>query len=132
MIAHNPRIAWLQNHLILDASELMFHEMSLRTFLVCVCSILPLAGNVIFSDNFDGSGTLHGAMPDIRPGNLAWIASPQFGANGSVSGDSAGSATLSFIPKQGKVYTLDAKFTSSAAAGNNDWLALGFAKGQPT
>ena len=106
--------------------------MSLRAILLFTSCILPLAGNVIFSDNFDGSGTLHGAMPDIRPGNLAWLASPQFGANGNVSGTDGGSATLAFIPKQGKVYTLDAKFTATAIAGNNDWVALGFAKGQST
>lgn len=110
--------------------SLLIHEMISRAVAFLISSILPLAGNVIFSDNFDGSGTLHGAMPDIRPGNLAWIASPQFGANGSVSGNLGGSATLAFIPKQGKVYTLEAKFISSAASTVIEWLALGFAKGQ--
>lgn len=106
------------------------HEMTSRFFAFLVSSAMPLAGNVIFSDHFDGTGSLHGATPDVGPNNTTWIASPQFAANGSISGDTGGSATLAFTPKQGKVYTLDATFTASAPAGNNDWLALGFAKGQ--
>jgi hypothetical protein len=101
-----------------------------RTVALLLLSAAPLAANVIFADNFNGSGGLNNVAPDTRPGTQTWVASPQFSANGAISGDTGGSATLAFTPVQGRLYTLDARFTATAAAGSNEWLALGFAKGQ--
>ena len=103
-----------------------------RSAALLLFSAAPLAANVVFADNFNGSGGLNSVAPDTRPGTQTWVASPQFSANGSVSGDTGGSATLAFTPVQGRLYTLDARFTATAAAGSNEWLALGFAKGQST
>lgn len=103
-----------------------------RTAALLFLSAAPLAANVILADNFDGTGSLHGAAPDTRPGSQTWVSSPQFSANGTVSGDLGGSATLAFTPVQGRLYTLDARFTATAPAASNEWLALGFAKGQGT
>jgi hypothetical protein len=103
-----------------------------RTVALLVLTTAPLIANVIFADNFDGSGSLNSVAPDTRPGTQTWVASPQFSANGTVSGDTGGSATLAFKPVNGRLYTLDARFTATAAAASNEWLALGFAKGQST
>ena len=103
-----------------------------RTVALLLLSAAPLAANVIFADNFNGSGGLNNVAPDTRPGTQTWVASPPFSANGAISGDTGGSATLAFTPVQGRLYTLDARFTATAAAGSNEWLALGFAKGQST
>jgi hypothetical protein len=103
-----------------------------RTAALLLFSAAPLAANVIFADNFNGSGGLNSVAPDTRPGTQTWVASPQFLASGTISGDTGGSATLAFTPVHGRLYTLDARFTATAAAASNEWLALGFAKGQST
>lgn len=106
------------------------HPMILRAVVFLTFLVVPLAGNVIIEDNFDGSGSLNDRAPDIRPAGLTWIASPQFGAGGSINGDAGGSATLNFTPINGRIYTLDARLSATAADGSNEWLAVGFAKGQ--
>jgi len=90
------------------------------------------AATVIFSHTFDEAGALNGTAVDVGTGS--WVASGQFSANGAVSASpvDGGSATLAFTPANGLIYTLDARFTASAANTSNDWLALGFARGQST
>jgi hypothetical protein len=112
---------------------------SVRSLWLMVAALTCLGGSqgfgeVIFADNFDGSGPLNGAVPDIRPGAEAWVAAGQFGADGSVGGSptSGGSATLAFVPVHGRIYTLEARLSATSTAGNNDWLAIGFSKGQGT
>ena len=103
-----------------------------RAIFLLIFTAAPLPAEILFADNFDHSGALHGAAPDTRPGSETWIASGQFAAAGSVTATPTlgGSATLAFNPVNGRTYTLDARFSATAAAGNNDWLALGFATGQ--
>lgn len=85
---------------------------------------------VLFSDDFSGTGAdLHGSAPDLRPGSETWVASSVFNADGSID-QGAGSATVAFVPSDGKVYQLDASF--AGVNGDGDWLAVGFAKGQST
>jgi len=90
------------------------------------------AATVIFSHTFDEAGTLNGTPVDVGTG--AWVASGQFNADGSITGSptSGGSATLAFSPANGLIYTLDARFTATAADPSNEWLGVGFALGQST
>jgi len=103
-----------------------------RTIALLVLCSVPLSAEVIFTNNFDGTGGLHGAAPDIRPGTETWVASGQFTAGGSVTASptSGGSATLAFTPANGLIYTLDARLSATAANPSNEWLAVGFAHGQ--
>lgn len=84
----------------------------------------------IFYDNFDGgaAASLNGTTPDITAGAAAWVASSDFKAGGYTKATNGGSATLAFTPVNGKIYTLDC--TLSGVAGNGNWFAFGFAKGQ--
>ena len=94
---------------------------------------LSSAQTTVFEENFDA---LNGRAPDIRPGTETWVASPQFRTSGAIKEGSAGSsATLAFLPVDGFIYTLDASFrnlggTANAGSPENDWVAVGFAKGQ--
>ena len=90
-------------------------------------------GGVIYADNFDGSSEdLHGAAPDARPGGETWVASAHFNRDGS-TGDGAGSATLPFVPVNGRIYTLDVTMRNlSALPGDTDWFGLGFVNGRST
>jgi hypothetical protein len=62
-------------------------------------------------------------------------ATSRFQADGDFT-EGAGSATLAFTPTDGLVYTLDASIrnltatVSASPTAENDWIALGFAKGQ--
>ena len=102
---------------------------ALITVLSCVS--LPAIGGVIYADNFDGGGDdLHDAAPDVRPGSETWVASAHFNRNGS-TGDGAGSATLPFVPVNGRIYTLEATWSNlSALPGDSDWFGVGFVSGQ--
>jgi hypothetical protein len=103
-----------------------------RAVFLLILTAAPLPAEILFADNFDHSGALHGAAPDTRPGSETWIASGQFAAAGSVTATPTlgGSATLAFTPVNGRTYTLDARFSATAAGTSNEWLALGFASGQ--
>lgn len=75
---------------------------------------------------------LNGTSPTIGANN--WVASPLFQADGDIA-EGAGSATLAFTPVDGFIYTVDASFrnlspTASVANPEQDWVAVGFAKGQ--
>jgi arylsulfatase A-like enzyme len=102
-------------------------------FGICLAS----AQTTLFEQSFTpGAGTavLNGTSPAIGAGN--WVASPLFQADGDIA-EGAGSATLSFTPVNGFIYTLDASFRNMAGTANvgapeQDWVALGFAKGQST
>jgi uncharacterized sulfatase len=99
---------------------------------------------VIYEQSFTpGAGTavLNGTSPTTGSDN--WVAATsRFEADGDIleggatTGTAAGSATLSFAPADGFVYTLDASFRNAAGTANaaspheNDWFAVGFAKGQ--
>ena len=89
-----------------------------RAVFLLILTAAPLPAEILFADNFDHSGALHGAAPDTRPGSETWIASGQFAAAGSVTATPTlgGSATLAFTPVNGRTYTLDARFSATAAA----------------
>ena len=89
------------------------------------------AQTTVFSDNFDGSGDLDGTTPGVTTGGATWVAADNFKADGSFASTTGGSATLAFAPADGLVYTLDASITGiTAAMGDINWIALGFANGQ--
>jgi len=99
------------------------------------------AGGVIYSDDFDGSGPLNGAIPDVRPGSQTWAASPVFGADGSVSTTTGPSgytyqALLPFTPDAGQVYLLsldvDPSMVGGAGTDLTQWFALGFSNSDST
>jgi hypothetical protein len=109
--------------------------------LVALALAVPAANaaTVIYEQSFTpGAGTtaLNGTTPTTGANN--WVAAPVFQADGDFTEPTAGvSATLAFTPTDGLVYTLDASIrnlspTANAAAAENDWVALGFAKGQST
>jgi hypothetical protein len=93
---------------------------------------------VLFRDDFDGEGSLHGTQPDVTLNGTQWMAvsSPSnFGADGGFEGageatasDRGGSATLAFTPVDGMVYTLEASLRGVNSKGA--WIALGFADGR--
>jgi hypothetical protein len=102
------------------------------------CAIpLAFAQTTIYEQSFTpGAGTagLNGTSPTIGAAN--WMASPLFQADGDIA-EGPGSATLAFTPVNGFIYTLDASFRNLGATANvgnpeQDWVALGFAKGQST
>jgi hypothetical protein len=117
-------------------------------FLAVIVVAIPAAhaATVIYEQSFTpGAGTagLNGTTPTTGANN--WVASnARFQADGDIleggttTSTAAGSATLSFAPANGLVYTLDASFRNAAGTVNaatpneNDWFALGFAKGQST
>jgi hypothetical protein len=104
------------------------------------------AVTVIYEQSFTpGAGTagLNGTSPSTGANN--WVASNnRFQADGDIleggttSATAAGSATLLLVPVDGLVYTLDVSFRNAAGTVNaatpneNDWFAVGFAKGQST
>lgn len=96
------------------------------------------AATVIYEQSFTpGAGTsvLNGTSPTTGANN--WVAATlRFQADGDFT-EGAGSATLAFTPANGFTYTLDASFrnlsaTATVGAPEQDWIALGFAKGQST
>lgn len=91
----------------------------------------PTFAQAIFEEDFAGAAAtdLNGTAPDQTTAAASWVASPNFKADGSFAG-SAGSATLSFTPTDGLIYTLDASL--SGISGDGNWIALGFANGQST
>jgi hypothetical protein len=116
-------------------------------FLAVIVVAIPAAhaATVIYEQSFTpGAGTagLNGTTPTTGANN--WVASnARFQADGDIleggttSSTAAGSATLLLAPVNGLVYTLDASFRNAAGTANataieNDWFAVGFAKGQST
>ncbi len=100
--------------------------------LLFILSFSPLEAVTLLDHNFSGSGAvnLNGIAPDITTGGAAWVASPDFKADGSFAAEAGGSATLAFTPVSGKIYTLGCAL--SGVSGDTDWIALGFASGQST
>jgi MYXO-CTERM domain-containing protein len=108
--------------------------LSLAAFAVAVP--VSHAATVIYEQSFTpGAGTsvLNGTSPTTGASN--WVAATaRFQADGDFT-EGAGSATLEFTPANGLVYTLDASFrnlspTATVGAPEQDWVGLGFAKGQ--
>ncbi len=102
-------------------------------FPLIITALAPasLSAATIFSDDFSGgTGDINGETPDERPGTETWTATNVFNADGSFGGN-PGSATLTFSPEQGKVYTLQTSLAFNRS-GSGDWLGIGFAKGQDT
>ena len=109
---------------------------------ICLAVIAGLGLSILLPRRpFTSKASLPGRIPPVsmdKPdhrskqlGGLAIIPSGRrhFGRHGG------GSATLAFTPANGFIYTLDASFrnmggTASAASPEQDWVALGFAKGQ--
>lgn len=93
---------------------------------------------ILFRDDFDGKGPLHGTRPDVTLNDAKWIAATapsRFDANGRFAGagkvtapQRGGSATLAFKPVDGVIYTLEASLRGMVTDGA--WIALGFAYGQ--
>lgn len=90
---------------------------------------------VIYQDNFDGSGgALNGTTPDISTTAASWVSAPTFENDGTSTVavtsafQSAGSASLTFAPVDGKVYTLEVSLEN--IVGNTNWYAVGFSNGQ--
>jgi hypothetical protein len=108
--------------------------LSLATFALAIPA--ASAATVIYEQSFTpGAGTavLNGTSPTTGANN--WVAASNFQADGDFAEVAGGSATLSFAPANGLIYTLDASFrnlspTATVGAPENDWVAVGFAKGQ--
>lgn len=102
---------------------------SLIFFGFCLLASAPTFAELIFAEDFTGAAItdLNGTTPGQMTEGAAWVASPNFNADGSFAG-SPGSATLAFTPGNGLVYTLEASL--SGISGDGNWIALGFANGQ--
>ncbi len=110
--------------------------------MVLACLVLSpvcwAASGVIYFDNFDGTGPLEGAAPDVRPGEETWMASEVFSADGTVLTDRASGTTyrawLPFTPDQGQVYiySLDVDPRTSGSNDPTQWFALGFSNSNAT
>ncbi len=91
----------------------------------------PVHDGILFRDEFIGDGgDLNGSTPGLAKIGAKWVASPIFKRNGAIHA-AAGSATLALEPVKGVIYTLDASLTTLSSP-SEDWIALGFAKGQST
>ncbi|MCH7227086.1 BNR-4 repeat-containing protein [Haloferula sp. A504] len=86
----------------------------------------------LFSEDFKDSGgtDLNGTTPNTTTGGETWTAGTTYKADGSF-GSGRSTATLSFTPVDGFVYTLEASIGSLAST-NENWLAFGFAYGEST
>jgi hypothetical protein len=102
-------------------------------------STAALPAAVIYSDNFDFTGSLDGRTPTITTDGNQWTAStasstPSTGSydgDGSVvdrTGTDGTRAYLPFSPDTGTVYTLKAEISHT---GNNSWMTLGFGPSSP-
>lgn len=82
-----------------------------------------LAAQIIYSDNFDGTGDLDGTAPDIRPGTEVWNSTITYKADGTINGslDQSSNALLPFTPQEGNIYQLSMDLTSST-----DWVGVIF------
>lgn len=88
----------------------------------------PASAEQLFLEDFGGAAAdLNGMAPDVTATGASWTASPNFKRDGSFAGG-AGTATLSFFPVDGEIYTLEASLAGIGGDGN--WIALGFANGQ--
>jgi len=111
--------------------------LSLAAIAILSVSAPVHATTVIYEQSFTpGSGTAALNGTSLTTGASNWVAAAAFEADGDFNEPTAGSsATLSFAPSDGFVYTLDASIrnltaTVNVGAPENDWVALGFAKGQ--
>jgi hypothetical protein len=93
--------------------------------------VLSLASTNVYGDNFTGSGSLNGRMPDSAGAPNQWIAAPTWTVSGAQTAATAPyiSAWLPFVPQPNRVYTLSA--TIGVAGNDGDWIALGFYDGSP-
>lgn len=88
---------------------------------------LPAFASILFFDDFDGTGNLHGTTPDTTVGTTTWVAGSSFSTNGAHTG--RGSANLAFTPVDGFVYRAETWISTSSG---DFWAAMGFANGQST
>jgi hypothetical protein len=89
----------------------------------------PVHQGVLLRDDFSGDGgDLDGATPEVTTDGAKWVAAPVFNRDGSIDPE-AGSATVAFRPVDGVAYSLDASVVAEAGP-SDDWIALGFARGQ--
>ena len=85
-------------------------------------------GQVIYQDDFSGSGALSGAAPDVRPGTETWDAT-EWQADGTITSPTVGTgsnAFLPFTPIGGQIYTLSLDVNPTSATDPTNWFALGF------
>jgi ferric-dicitrate binding protein FerR (iron transport regulator) len=90
----------------------------------------PRHEGLLFRQSFGGTGPLDQRRPETAMVGAFWTAAPQFLADGTILAGK-GSATLPFQPVDGVVYVLEAALRGvTVPAGIDDWVALGFARGQ--
>jgi len=81
----------------------------------------------VFRDAFTGAGPLSGTAPSSRggAGDARWTAPAGWQLTDSgLAATSPGSASLPFVPQNGRVYRLAVELI--VTAGDNDWAAVGF------
>jgi ferric-dicitrate binding protein FerR (iron transport regulator) len=87
---------------------------------------------LLFRETFKGDGPLHQSTPSTTIKETAWVAAPNFKADGKISAGTA-SATMAFKPVDGVVYTLEGSFRGvTSPDGAYPWVGLGFVRGQST
>jgi hypothetical protein len=89
----------------------------------------PASGQVIYQDDFSGSGSLNGAAPDVRPGAETWDAT-DWRADGTITAPATNlgsNAFLPFTPVAGKVYSLSLEVNPTTSTDPTTWFGLGFA-----
>jgi len=100
-----------KNHLIL-------HMLALAGFALATPAHAVI---VIYSEDFTGTGALHGTAPTTTTDGATWVASG-WQKNGTITGSGNNNAFLPFAPESGWLYTL----TATLSDGGGGWTALGF------
>jgi len=104
----------------------------IRTVFTLTAAIVAMLGlaatsvhaEVIYSEIFDGDGTV--ALDGLAPteGEGTWASSPLLNNDGTKPDPGHCNAFLPFTPEAGKLYRLSVTFDT--VAGDNDWFALAF------
>ncbi|MDF3129122.1 PEP-CTERM sorting domain-containing protein [Kiritimatiellaeota bacterium B1221] len=107
-------------------------------FALFALMVSKVSAEVLYSEDFEGTGDLHGTTPDVRTGNFGTDASatwqartgPSFSATGGIPSGNKGSALLAFTPVTGQLYELsvDIRGTSSSVDNDDKWLGVGFSQ----
>ncbi|WFB36850.1 PEP-CTERM sorting domain-containing protein [Kiritimatiellota bacterium B12222] len=110
-------------------------------FMVAVLFLgTSLRAEILYSEDFEGTGGLNGTTPDTRSGDFGssdtavWEASTAFDAAGDIRTSRAQSASLTFVPQTGKIYELSADFdgTNPSSYHPTAQISLGFSQSAST